>query len=624
MQMLYDKCPNCLREYHGSGEPCAFCGFDLSGYQSNPQHLKPFTVLQNKYFIGRVIDTDAFGITYIGWDMNLTTYVTVKEYFPPNMASRNIQESTESSDVIPFPDKEEMFAEGLRIYAEEARNLTKFYDMQGMSSVKNLFYENNTAYVVKEYDGAGVSNVNNNQFEASSDSTKKQGINKIAAVSIICVFVVLIAILIWAIVSKNNEKKSDDESDTEISETTTEEIETTEEPTTEVTTEATTEATTEEKVVNFPGSWTDNKMMIGDTVYNFPMTYDTWANNGWSTDMTDIMVNSGEVRDILCYNDKMQCSIYVINYTDETTTFDKCHVVGFRFFNSYHKTGADEIITFPGDIVIHTVEMEDSSSIKDTLDVYGEVYNRSESEYVCQYEYRTENFSRIVLRSDGEGKLYTVLYMCMDTPSDAILQNGATVEVLSTTENYIAPDNTTDRFDGIFCIDGVNYKIGTPITEFLANGWSLECEDELLEPNHGYEGILRKGDSWFEVIFSNSTVFYSDITQGQVTGMNFTTEGLNGMDVTLPGGLKLGMTQDVYVNLYSDIENFIDGSEDNRKKQTVKNPIYTGLIEIIAFSSLDDTEEGVYYIDEYSYNYSESTTDGDVENKEYIQGIMVE
>ena len=65
MQNRYDKCPNCMQALGQGEDVCPYCGFDVSGYEEKPNCLRPFTVLQGKYMIGRVIGMGGFGITYI-------------------------------------------------------------------------------------------------------------------------------------------------------------------------------------------------------------------------------------------------------------------------------------------------------------------------------------------------------------------------------------------------------------------------------------------------------------------------------------------------------------------------------------------------------------------------------
>ncbi len=148
MQTRYDRCPNCMQAIQENEDTCSYCGFDIIGYEERTNCLKPFTVLENKYMLGRVIGVGGFGITYIGWDLNLQTYIAIKEYFPDSIASRD---AARSEEVIPNEGSREIYDKGLKRYVEEAQNISKFYQLQGIVSVKDFFYANGTAYIVMEY-----------------------------------------------------------------------------------------------------------------------------------------------------------------------------------------------------------------------------------------------------------------------------------------------------------------------------------------------------------------------------------------------------------------------------------------------------------------------------------------
>ena len=151
MQMRYDRCPNCMQSLSGNDDVCPYCGFEIANYEERTTCLRPFTVLQNKYMLGRVIGVGGFGITYIGWDLNLQTYIAIKEYFPESLASRDTSGENGSNQVVPHDAQKDIYDKGLKRYVEEAQNLSKFYQLQGIVSVKDFFYENGTAYIVMEY-----------------------------------------------------------------------------------------------------------------------------------------------------------------------------------------------------------------------------------------------------------------------------------------------------------------------------------------------------------------------------------------------------------------------------------------------------------------------------------------
>ncbi len=151
MPMRYDNCPNCMQALQGNEDTCPYCGFEIGKYEEKKTCLRPFTVLQNKYMLGRVIGVGGFGITYIGWDLNLQTYIAIKEYFPESLAIRDTSGENGTTQVFPHDAQKDIYDKGLKRYVEEAQNLSKFYQLQGIVSVKDFFYENNTGYIVMEY-----------------------------------------------------------------------------------------------------------------------------------------------------------------------------------------------------------------------------------------------------------------------------------------------------------------------------------------------------------------------------------------------------------------------------------------------------------------------------------------
>ena len=160
-------CPGCMRELkaqeqtgRGKGgqekeRRCPFCGFDPSAYRQNPRCLPLNTVLAGKYLVGKVLGEGGFGITYMGYDLNMKTRIAIKEYFPVELVSRDttrLSEGGGSDRVISLSgEKSKTYRQGLQKYVDEARSVSQFSGTPGIVSVKDFFYENDTAYIVMEY-----------------------------------------------------------------------------------------------------------------------------------------------------------------------------------------------------------------------------------------------------------------------------------------------------------------------------------------------------------------------------------------------------------------------------------------------------------------------------------------
>ncbi len=134
---------------------CPFCGFDPSAYRQNPRCLPINTVLAGKYLVGKVLGEGGFGITYMGYDLNMKTRIAIKEYFPVELVSRDttrLSEGGGSDRVISLSgEKSKTYRQGLQKYVDEARSVSRFSGTPGIVSVKDFFYENDTAYIVMEY-----------------------------------------------------------------------------------------------------------------------------------------------------------------------------------------------------------------------------------------------------------------------------------------------------------------------------------------------------------------------------------------------------------------------------------------------------------------------------------------
>ena len=144
--MNINLCMGCMREKTEKGA-CKYCGFDESVYEASLHQLPPGTVLNGKYLIGKVLGEGGFGITYLGWDLNLEMKLAVKEYFPNGFVGRDASRSV----TLLSGQRTEFFLKGLEKFVDEAKRLGKFWGLPGIVSVKDYFQENRTAYIVMEF-----------------------------------------------------------------------------------------------------------------------------------------------------------------------------------------------------------------------------------------------------------------------------------------------------------------------------------------------------------------------------------------------------------------------------------------------------------------------------------------
>ena len=139
------KCYGCFNTINDGAEFCPYCGYRALGGEQPKWILPPGTVLNGKYEVGRTLGEGGFGITYLAWDVNMETRVAIKEYYPTTEVSRDVTSQGGNSISKSTSGHYETFEEGMKRYVKEAATLSKFFDLPGIVSVKDFFYENETA-----------------------------------------------------------------------------------------------------------------------------------------------------------------------------------------------------------------------------------------------------------------------------------------------------------------------------------------------------------------------------------------------------------------------------------------------------------------------------------------------
>ena len=141
-------CYGCMKELDAGRQICPSCGYDCSAPQNGADMLPEGTVLFRKYLIGRVLGRGGFGVTYLGYDLDLQLKVAIKEYFPIGVCLR----SSQSYNVITNSAIEDhaVFSKGCEAFLDEARTLAKF-NSPYIVHVRDFFREHGTAYIVMDF-----------------------------------------------------------------------------------------------------------------------------------------------------------------------------------------------------------------------------------------------------------------------------------------------------------------------------------------------------------------------------------------------------------------------------------------------------------------------------------------
>ena len=146
--MAIRRCMGCMQTYTAYDTVCPFCGYIEGTPAKEAYHIKPGSLLHDRYTVGRAIGFGGFGITYIAWDNKLMQKVAIKEYMPSEYATR-----VPGNLTVTIYDGERYteFMTGLQKFLDEAQRLAKFQNVPGIVRILDCFSENLTAYIVMEY-----------------------------------------------------------------------------------------------------------------------------------------------------------------------------------------------------------------------------------------------------------------------------------------------------------------------------------------------------------------------------------------------------------------------------------------------------------------------------------------
>ncbi len=141
----YDFCLGCMSKI-GDQKVCPKCGYIEGAPQTLPA-LKPGTVLADRYVVGERQSENGEGMVYIGMDLKKDKKVTIREFFPTGLCTRNAGNDA----VIIRENVESVYGDYLADFIEINRAVSKLSELPVIIHIRDLFECNNTVYAVYEY-----------------------------------------------------------------------------------------------------------------------------------------------------------------------------------------------------------------------------------------------------------------------------------------------------------------------------------------------------------------------------------------------------------------------------------------------------------------------------------------
>lgn len=138
-------CMGCMNALQDGEAKCSRCGYPAAGI--NPgEYLPVRTVLNERYLVGRVLEIGGDSAVYIGLDRNDNSRVTIREFFPPELARR-----VDRTSVAAAEGQEEVFDACRVKFLNLARAVARLREVLVVVPAYDIFEENGTAYSISEY-----------------------------------------------------------------------------------------------------------------------------------------------------------------------------------------------------------------------------------------------------------------------------------------------------------------------------------------------------------------------------------------------------------------------------------------------------------------------------------------
>ena len=137
-------CMSCMKDI-GTEKQCPYCGFHADSKQIEP-YLPIRTVLGNRYLVGKLLEYNGDGATYMGLDLSTREPVNIREFFPENIAQRD----PKTLGVFVMPEKETIYNECLQSFTEMWRKLMRLSGLSALIKVRDILEGNGTCYAITE------------------------------------------------------------------------------------------------------------------------------------------------------------------------------------------------------------------------------------------------------------------------------------------------------------------------------------------------------------------------------------------------------------------------------------------------------------------------------------------
>ena len=138
-------CMSCMREI-GEKKLCPYCGYHADSTQI-PPYLPVRTVIANRYLVGKMLEYNGEGATYIGWDLSEKKAVKIREFIPDSFTAR----TTSNLTLQVMRGSENIFNELRQSFEELWTKLARLKGLSALVSVTDVVSDYGTSYAIYDH-----------------------------------------------------------------------------------------------------------------------------------------------------------------------------------------------------------------------------------------------------------------------------------------------------------------------------------------------------------------------------------------------------------------------------------------------------------------------------------------
>lgn len=138
-------CMSCMKEI-GEKKQCPYCGYHADSTQISP-YLPVRTVIANRYLVGKMLEYNGEGATYIGWDLSERKAVKIREFIPDSFTTR----TTSNLTLQVMRGSENIFTELRQSFVELWTKLARLKGLSALISVTDVVNDYGTSFAIYDH-----------------------------------------------------------------------------------------------------------------------------------------------------------------------------------------------------------------------------------------------------------------------------------------------------------------------------------------------------------------------------------------------------------------------------------------------------------------------------------------